>query len=259
MLFASESERLLNLSVKWASSSSKQPIIHLLWSSHLNNLQGFPNAGSQQEEVIPSFSPLQSKENEFPGRGGMLDFRVLQRRWRALVCSFVSESAHIHSWAQLITREHYRGWCYRCCEVISICYIIYKVTAASEGSLYVLMCPGPGVMLGWEEDQGNKKEGSWQEYGSWPGCKMGFSADFPPLWVVPGAAASFKGGCVFSGLKLYMWIGTWIFPEGEQIQEHKWICVTSDSTGGMFSGVLEKRVSCAIWDPVTLDVSFLYS
>lgn len=32
----------------------------------------------------------------------------------------------------------------------------------------------------------------------------GFFADFPPLWVAPGAAASFKGGCVFAGLQICM-------------------------------------------------------
>lgn len=74
----------------------------------------------------------------------------------------------------LLTPEHHRWWCYHC-TVILIYYIIYKVAAASEGSLCLLVCPGPGVMLGWEEDQGNKKEGSWQDYRSWPGCRWFFS------------------------------------------------------------------------------------
>lgn len=34
--------------------------------------------------------------------------------------------------------------------------------------------------------------------------------------------------------------------------------MTSDSTGGVFSGVLERRVSCARWDPGMLDVSILW-
>lgn len=107
-------------------------------------------------------------------------------------------------------------WCYHCHKVIIICYIIYLVAAASEGSLYLFMCPDPGMLLGREEDQGNKKEGSWQDYGSWPGCKWVFCR-FPLLWVFPGAAAvSLKGGCVFSGLQLYVWIDAWIFPESGQ-------------------------------------------
>lgn len=55
------------------------------------------------------------------------------------------------------------------------------------------MCPGPGVLLGWEEEQGNKKRGPGRTVGA-DLVADGFFADSPPLWVVPGAAALFKGG-----------------------------------------------------------------
>lgn len=114
--------------------------------------------------------------------------------------------------------------------------------------------------VGWEEDQGNKKEGSWQGYGSWPGCRWFFCWFPTPV------------GCSWCCCLIWRWLCvcrppaphvnwcldfSWRWTDTQQ-QEHKRVCVTSDSTGGMFSGVLDRRVSCARWDPVMLNVSILY-
>lgn len=62
----------------------------------------------------------------------------------------MSQHIFIHG-HNLLTHKHCRWWCYHCDKVILICCIIYKVAAASEGSLCLLMCPGPGLVLGREE------------------------------------------------------------------------------------------------------------
>lgn len=107
----------------------------------------------------------------------------------------MSQHVFIHG-HNLLTHKQCRWWCYHCDKVILICYIIYKVAAASEGSLCLLMCPGPDLVLGREEGiRKTKKEGSEQAYESWPGCRPFFAGSLP-LWVVPGVANSWRVGWV---------------------------------------------------------------
>lgn len=84
---------------------------------------------------------------------------------------------------------------------------------------------------------------------------------FLTLCGVLGAANSWEGGCVFSGLQLYIWMDAWIFPEDRQILSNSTSMCTCHlaALGGVFSDVLEMRSPCAEQDTVMLGGSIIYS